>query len=406
MNDKNKTGKQLIDELIELRQRISELEKAEKELERREKEIRLIADNIPGLFSYVDKDGYYRFVNNKYREWFGISQKDIIGKHYSQVLGESARELIRNYIKSVLSGQRIQYTQKLPYIFGGSRWVSADYVPDIDDFGNVKGFYALVVDVTNRKRAEEESEKFQKQLVQSEKMAGIGTLASGIAHEFNNLLQIIRGHSEYALKTMKAEDMEEALHIVLDSSDKASRIIVDLRTFSKEESLKKRLCEITKPIEEVLSLTEGQLRKNNIKVVKRFMKTPKIRINIGEMQQVFLNMITNAWDAMMPKGGKLEIKVKEIKGYAEVKISDTGKGIKEEDLIRLFDPFFTTKKHKVGEREIRGTGLGLSVSYGIVKRHGGEIDVESVEGKGTTFTIKLPIRKSRKSKKRLEKATD
>ena len=399
MNDRNKTQKHLIDELATFRKKISRLEKAEKELKMREQEIRLIADNVPGLFSYVDKDGYYRFVNKKYRDWFGISRKDIIGKHYSQVLGDSTRELIKSYIKSVLSGQRVRYKQKLPYIHGGSRWVSADYVPDVDDVGNVKGFYALVIDISNLKHTEEEKERLQKQLVQSEKMAGIGALASGMAHEFNNLLQIMRGHSEYALKTMSAEDMEEALHIVIDSADRASSIIVDLRTFSKQESPKKELSEIAEPIKEVLSLTEGQLRKNNIKVVEKFEKTPEVKINKGEMQQVFLNMITNAWDAMMPKGGKLEIKVKEVKGYVEVKVSDTGKGIKEEDLSRLFDPFFTTKKVKVGKRKVRGTGLGLSVSYGIVKRHGGEIDVASIKGKGTTFTIKLPIKKARKGKK-------
>lgn len=392
MREKDKTKKQLIDELVALRQRISILEKAEKELKMREQEIHLIADNVPGLFSYVDKNGYYRFVNKKYREWFGISQKNIIGKHYSQVLGESTRKLIRNYIKSVLSGQRVRYTQKLPYIHGGTRWVSADLVPDVDDFGNVKGFYALVVDINDRKQAEEEREILQKQLVQSEKVSGIGTLASRIAHEFNNLLQIMRGHSEFALRKMKAKDMEEALKIVLDSSDKASKIIEDLKTFSRKESSKKELSKITESIGEVLSLTKRQLNRNNIKVVKKFEVTPEVEINKGEIQQVFLNMITNARDAMMPKGGRLEIKVKEVNGKAEVSIRDTGKGIKEEDLHRVFDPFFTTKDVKNGRRGLHGTGLGLFVSCRIVKQHGGEIDVESKPGEGTAFTIKLPVR--------------
>jgi PAS domain S-box-containing protein len=365
---------------------------AETELQSREQEIRMLADNVPGLVSYVGSDGCYRFINRKYKSWFGITRRDIIGKHYRDVLGDETYNLIEDHVQSVLSGQSVIYEKELPYIHGGKRWVSAEYVPDLDDSGNVKGFYALVVDITDRKRAEQEKGRLQHQLVQSEKMAGIGTLAGGIAHEFNNLLQIMRGHSEFALRTMKTEDMEEALNIVLDSSDKASKIIEDLRTFSKEESPKKESCEITRPIEEVLSLIEGQLRKNNIKVTKKFDKTPKLKINMGEMQQVFLNMINNAWDAMMPKGGKLEIKVKKVKGNVEITIGDTGKGIREEDLSKVFDPFFTTKKTKIGERKLRGTGLGLSVSYGIVKRHGGEIDVESKVGEGTTFIIRLPIK--------------
>ncbi len=392
MRDKDKTNKQLIDELVALRQRISILEKAEKELKIREQEIHLIADNVPGLFSYVDNDGHYRFVNKKYREWFGISRKNIIGKHYSQVIGESTYKLIKSYIKSVLSGQRVRYTQKLPYIHGGSRWVSADYVPNVDDYGDVKGFYALVVDITDRKHAKEERERLQKQLVQSEKLSGLGTLSSRIAHEFNNLLQIMRGHSEFALRKMNAKDMKEALRIVLDSSDKASKIIEDLKTFSRKESSKKEPYKITESIEEVLSLTKRQLNRDNIKVVKKCEVASEVEIDKREIQQVFLNMITNARDAMMPKGGRLEIRVKEVNGKAEVSIRDTGKGIKEEDLNRIFDPFFTTKDVKKGRGGLYGTGLGLFVSYGIVKQHGGEIDVESKPRKGTTFTVKLPVR--------------
>jgi len=115
----------------------------------------LIADNIPDSVSYVDADGRYRFVNKRYEEWFGIPRTEIIGKHYRQVLGEATYDLIKGHVEAVLSGQRVRYEEALPYVRGGTRWVSADYVPDTDEQGKVKGFFALVTDISRRKRAEQ-----------------------------------------------------------------------------------------------------------------------------------------------------------------------------------------------------------------------------------------------------------
>jgi len=249
-----------------------------------------------------------------------------------------------------------------------------------------------LIESSERKRAEEEKEKLQTQLIHSEKMAGIGTMASGIAHEFNNLLQIVRGHVEFAQRTKKAEHMEEALDIVLKKSDEVAKIIGNLLTFSRPEASEKELCDITEAIESVLSLTEEHLKKNNIEVVRKYEMTPQIEVNKAEMQQVFLNIVTNARDAMLPKGGKLEIETKRIKENLEVSISDTGKGIDKENLGKLFEPFYTTKRAIREDSKFQGTGLGLSVSYGIVKRHGGTIEVKSEMNKGTTFTVKLPLK--------------
>jgi signal transduction histidine kinase/DNA-binding NarL/FixJ family response regulator len=245
-------------------------------------------------------------------------------------------------------------------------------------------------DITDRKRMEEEKNSLQAQLVHSEKMAGIGTLASGIAHEFNNMLQIIQGHSEFAQRTKKTGDMEEALDIVLNTSDKCVKIVRDLLTFSRQEELEKELCDITDLVESSLSLIEEQLKKHNIEVVREgYGSIPSIKVNKAEMQQVFLNLIMNARDAMLPKGGKLNIRINKVKKNVEVSFSDTGQGIEEENLGKVFEPFYTTKGAAGGSLCVTGTGLGLSIAYGIIQRHGGTIEVESDVGKGTTFTIKF-----------------
>ena len=260
-----------------------------------------------------------------------------------------------------------------------------------------KGAIITSQDITEQKQGEKEQERLQAQLIHSEKMAGIGTLASGIAHEFNNLLHIMRGHAEFAQSTKKAEDMEEALDVVLKTSDEVAKIIGDLLTFAREEPSKKEKesGDIAESIEGVFSLMEEYLRKQNIEVVRKYGKTPQVEMNKGEMQQVFLNIVNNARDAMLPKGGKLEIETKQLNGKIEVSISDTGKGIEKENLGKLFEPFYTTKRTEEDDSEFPGTGLGLSVSYGIVKRHGGTIKVRSNVNKGSTFTINLPLKAER-----------
>ena len=272
-----------------------------------------------------------------------------------------------------------------------------EVIPVID--ANYVNLYGC--DITERKKMEEEKEKLQAQLVQSAKMAAVGTLASGITHGFSNLLQIMVGHVAFAQRTKKREDMKHALNIILDTSDRAAKIIKDLLTFSKPELSEKELCDITEAIESVLSLTEEQLKKHNIKVVRKYERTPAIEVNKTEMQQVFLVIVINARDAMLPKGGKLEICVKQVKENIEVRFSDTGKGIEKENLSKVFEPFYTTKG-TLGGSTVPGIGLGLSVSYGIIQRHRGTIEVNSQVGQGTTFTVKLPMKKVRPKERVIE----
>ena len=268
--------------------------------------------------------------------------------------------------------------------------------------GSILGYQGSIRDITERKKAEEEKERLHAQLIHSEKMAGIGTLASGIAHEFNNLFQIIKGHMEFAQKTKRSEDIEEASAIVIHNTDRGAKIIKDLLSFAREEPSEKVLCDIVEPIESVLLLTEEPFKKHNINIVRKYKKTPTVEVNKADMQQVFLNMVTNARDAMLPEGGKLEIGVKQVGENVEVCFADTGKGIEKEDVGKLFEPFYTTKGAIGNDDILQGTGLGLSVSYGIVKRHGGMIEVLSKAGKGSIFTIKLPA-KGKKAEEKLPK---
>ncbi|MBS3819430.1 response regulator [bacterium] len=264
-----------------------------------------------------------------------------------------------------------------------------------DKNGENIGMQGIIRDITEQRRAEKEKEKLRNQLIQSEKMAALGTMASGIAHEFNNLIQILRGHTEFAQQTKKEEHVNEAMDVVLKSSDRASDIVKDLLTYSRNETVEKEKVEVVDIVESVLSLVEEQLEKMNIKVEREYEKGSPVEVNKGEMQQVFLNIINNSRDSMFPEGGKLEIKIRRKEGNAEVSIRDTGSGIKKKEQRKLFEPFYTTKKDGREKKGLRGTGLGLSVSYAIVKRHQGDIEVESKVGKGSTFTVKIPVKRKK-----------
>ena len=379
-----------------VKQRTAELEKEVAERKQAEEELREKEEFSFALFQHnpihtivVDREGRVIKTNMAKRK-SGDRVPNIGDVMYKDYAGRHEIDMHSELMKCIGNGR----TKMFPELKYDDKFlnISIAYFP--------KGAIITSQDITERKLAEKEQERLQAQLIQSEKMAGIGTLASGIAHEFNNLLHIMRGHAEFAQSTKKAKDMEEALDIVLKTSDEVAKIVSDLLTFAREEPSKKEKesGDIAELIEGVLSLMEEYLRKQNIEVVRKYGRTSRVEMNKGEMQQVFLNIINNARDAMLPKGGKLEIETKQLNGNIEVSISDTGKGIEKENLGKLFEPFYTTKRTEEDDREFLGTGLGLSVSYGILKRHGGTIKVKSKVNKGSTFTINLPLKeKKRKS---------
>lgn len=236
-------------------------------------------------------------------------------------------------------------------------------------------------------RDEEIGRLNRQHLMRSEKLASIGRLAAGIAHEINNPLTSVLTFSSLLLR--KAEDgQKEKLDIIVKETTRVREIVRRLLNFSRQTEPRKENCNINLVVESALSLTKNQLkaRENTITVKKELGELPSLQLDPNQMLEVFVNIIINAMDAMA-KGGELGIETgltADAKAV-EIRISDTGCGISKENLEKVFDPFFTTKE--VG----KGTGLGLAVTYGIIDGHNGSIDVESEVGKGTMFVIKLPL---------------
>jgi two-component system NtrC family sensor kinase len=216
-------------------------------------------------------------------------------------------------------------------------------------------------------------------------------LASGVAHEINSPLTGILTFSHLLMRKLKDNpELQRELELIVRETTRVSTIVRGLLDFARESKPQKRPCHIHELILETLSLVEHQAVFHDIRIVKSLdTQVPMVLLDANQIQQVFMNILLNAADAM-PAGGVLTITSGLIHedSCLQVRFSDTGTGISEKNLNRIFDPFFTTKADK------KGTGLGLAVSYGIIDRHRGQIEVQSEEGKGTTFTIKLPLQPS------------
>jgi two-component system NtrC family sensor kinase len=233
----------------------------------------------------------------------------------------------------------------------------------------------------------EELRKTENQLIQSDKVASLGKLAAGVAHEINSPLTGILTYSSLLLQAKKDGDSEkEDLEVILNETNRCKKIVKGLLDFARQTEPQKVLSDINEAIDKSIDLVSHQASLQNIKIEKKMEPDlSKAMIDVGQIQQVFINILLNAIEAM-PQGGTLTVSSVVEDEMAAVRFTDTGIGIPEENLPKILDPFFTTKEQG------RGTGLGLSVSYGIIERHRGKLEVKSRVGKGTTFTVKLPIK--------------
>ncbi len=234
----------------------------------------------------------------------------------------------------------------------------------------------------------EDVRRTQAELITASKLAAVGTLAAGVAHEFNNLLAGMHGYAELG-QTGTQLDKDEALEVIRRTCQRGVQITRSLLTFARQGESQRELARIDEIAEGALQLISWDLTKSGIKVVREFRSTAMIWADSGQIMQVVLNLLTNARDAMHPKGGTVTITTGELDSWVELSVEDTGSGIPEAIREHIFEPFVTTKG-ALGGSATAGTGLGLAVSYGIAQSHGGRFLVESTVGQGSRFTVRLP----------------
>ena len=323
----------------------------------------------------VDLDGIVESWNTRMELLFGVLRRDAVGRRLNSLLPEElAKEIAARGDLEHITGI---YKQRLHHQ-GKHLTLNVSITPLVSKSNEHIGRLLLFDDVTQRERLEE-------QMSQTEKLTSLGLLAAGVAHEVNTPLAVISNYIQMLAKQMPEGDPRQSIiDKIVKQTFRASEIVNNLLNFSRTGVAEAASVDVNRVVEETLSLVAHPLKTARIQVVKELGESvPAVHGSANKLQQVFLNLFLNARDAM-PGGGMLEVRTGAHNGSVEIEIADTGAGIAREDIHRIFDPFFTTKSNG------RGTGLGLSVSYGIIKEHAGKIDVRSTPGKGTSFHVEFP----------------
>jgi two-component system, NtrC family, sensor kinase len=358
------------------------------ELESSEARFRSLAENAEDLIFTLDGDGIIATMNHYMSRLFGVSTDELAGQSLYCLLPLDQTEEQLKLINQVLRSGEKQSTETAFTIHEQDFWFSMQYIPVRDEGSGEEYVLAIGRDVTERKSLE-------KQLINTEKLASLGTLASGVAHEINNPLGIMIGFCELLLEKMEPGTMEyNDLKTIERHGLHCKSIIERLLNFARISEETEEYCNLNASVEAILAVVKHTLAMNDIKLISSYTEdAPIVGIDSKGLQQVLLNLVSNAIHAIEGRGAlKVATRCEKGSDWCDVEVSDTGCGIKKEFMPRIFDPFFTTKK--VGE----GTGLGLSVSYGIVTQCGGSIQCESHTDRerpgnsGTTFTIRLPLK--------------
>jgi len=386
---------------------IAQRKQAEKELQESRQLLRLVLDTAPGHILLLDREGHYILVNKACAEFYQTTPQEMVGKtaHYLVEKGYLQPELVEEFKREnaqvVDQGLIYQSRERAVTLPDGTvYWFETTKVPLTLPDGRR---YVLVVamDVTERKRAEEERGQLEAQLRLAQKMEAVGLLAGGVAHEFNNLLTVIQGSTELAMRQLeKGSPLQQELSIVQRTARRAAKLTRQLLAYSRRQILTPQAMDLNEVISDLTKMLRRVIGED-IELQLKLTKLEPIYADSGAIEQVLMNLAVNARDAM-PEGGILRIETAQVTvdeeyshthaearlgKYVRLRVADTGIGMSEAIQQHLFEPFFTTKE--VG----KGTGLGLAVVYGIVKQHDGWIEVQSELGKGTCFDIYLPLYK-------------
>jgi PAS domain S-box-containing protein len=397
-------------------------------------DLRSIVEHVPVAFCYVDRDLRMHLHNSRYAALAGLADDGIDGRTLDELVEPEILDLARDSIRSALRGRLVVYERPKSFRAGDAGSVRTTLVPHVDADGEVVGLFAMLQDITEGKQAEnalrESEEKLessnsklrdaQTQLLQAAKLASIGQLASGVAHEINNPIGYVSSNlgtlEKYlddvfgmldryaqAAESFADDDTKAALASARQSADidfvrsdllslvaeskegiaRVKQIVADLKNFSRSSDDEDwQWSDLHSGIDSTLNIVRNEL-KYKADIRKEYGVLPPVQCRPSQLNQVFMNILVNAADAIRERGA-ITIRSGTAGAQVWIEFEDTGSGIVREHLARIFDPFFTTKP--VG----KGTGLGLAVSYGIVAEHNGRIDVASEAGKGAVFRVWLP----------------
>jgi PAS domain S-box-containing protein len=379
---------------------ITERKQVEEKLRETEKKFRELADSLPQVIFEVDLNGTLTYINQNAYVLFGYTQEEIAkGFNVLKAFIPEDRERVALDIMLNIQGQKLGRQEYTAVRKDGTRFPVSVHANRVLIGQTAAGVRGILIDLTATKLVAEEKKKLEIQLQQAQKMEAIGALAGGIAHDFNNILSAIIGYTELAMLNEGAEHCTAELKEALIAANRAKDLVKQILAFSRqtdEDRMPVRVALVAKEAVKFLRATIPTTIEIKTRIDE---KSGAVLANSVELHQIIMNLCTNAQHAIGDQAGLLEVEVQnaeidlsqkndaidlEIGSYVKLSVRDTGYGMTSDVIDRIFDPYFTTKEKGVG------TGLGLAVVHGIVKKCGGAIRVESELGKGTTFHIYLP----------------
>jgi PAS domain S-box-containing protein len=365
---------------------IVERRKVEESLIKADEDWRDSFNSLEEAMLIIDKDFNIEKINDSGLELFGKNRGEVIGRKCYQVVHGDDEPSSYCPFKKTLENKKVATVERYDELFG--KHFSITSAPILDENGQVLKCIYLMRDITEAVRAKEKEKELERELNLTSRLASIGEVAAGIAHEINNPLTGVIGFAQMLSQMDVPESIKEAVEVINEGANRTAGIVEKLLTFARRNKPGKEYVDINSILTSTVDIRSYEMRTNNTEVITELAPDlPRTMANAGQLQQVFLNIIINAEQAMteVHKGGKISVRTERVNSNILVSISDNGPGISGDNLSKIFDPFFTTKG------EDGGTGLGLSISYGIIKEHGGKIHASSKAGKGTTFIIELPI---------------
>lgn len=363
---------------ISIRSDITTLKSTEEHLKETLKEVSDIkfALDQSSIVAFTNESGIITSVNDKFCEISKYSREELIGQNHSMInSGVHSKDFFKNLWSTIGKGEVWKGEICNRAKDDSTYWVDTTIIPFLNESGKPYQYLAIRNDITEKKKTEEF-------LHRQDKLATVGQLAAGVAHEIRNPLTSIRGYTEFLQMDETRKERLEYYDIILDEIDRVNNIVEDFMMLAKPNAFVLEEKNVLQIIKDVLSLFEFEAKKKNIYITFEY-STDIILINCDEnrLKQVFINFVKNAIEAM-PNGGNLTIQAKEVESQVHIYVTDTGIGIPVEKLKRIGEPFYTTKKN--------GNGLGLMVTFHIIESHSGKISVESELNKGTTFHIEFP----------------
>jgi PAS domain S-box-containing protein len=369
---------------------VTERKRADEALKQSEERYRTILQEMDEGYYEVDLAGNYTFINDVICAKLGYTREELTGMNYRVYTPEEdVRSIYKVYNEVYRTGKTRRWYPIVNICKDGTRiFLENSILPIRNSESKITGFRGISRNVTERKRMEQERLQLEQKAQFASRLASVGEMASGIAHEINNPLTGVIGYAQLLLQEDLPENIRKDVETINDGAKRVANVIQRLLAFARQSEPQRTYVNINDVVATTLELRGYHLQTSNIEVTTEL--PPDLPLTVadaGQLQQVFLNLIVNAETEMkLARGsGKLIVKTQQVDNVIRISFKDDGPGIAEENLEKIFDPFFTTRQ--VGQ----GTGLGLSVCYGIVLQHGGRIYAESKSGKGALFIVELPM---------------